>query len=176
MPAIPQSACSENDSEDNIKGIVFYGDSTSTPSTIGYDYVDSCDDETDNIVPYLSKTVDDANWSYLESATVSKNSACLFKQYLDSIIMLVDWTEHTLEQVYNNVTTYETDDAVVKLSEANQWAYLVVETTLPVPHPIYLHGHDFFIVAQGTGTYSSSITPNTRNLPRRDTAMLPGSC
>lgn len=175
MRAIPQSACSENDSEDNIKGIVFYGDSTSTPSTTGYDYVDSCDDETDNIVPYLSKTVDDANWSDLESATVSKNTAGLFKWYLNSTSMLVDWAQPTLEQVYNNVTTYETDDAVIELSEANQWVYLVVETTLPVPHPIHLHGHDFFIIAQGTGTYSSSITLNTSNPPRRDTAMLPGS-
>lgn len=45
MRAIPQLACSDNDSTDNIKGIVHYGSSDSTPTTTGYSYVDSCADE-----------------------------------------------------------------------------------------------------------------------------------
>ncbi|KAG5659112.1 hypothetical protein KAF25_000314 [Fusarium avenaceum] len=175
MRAIPQAACSDNDSSDNIKGIVYYGDSPGTPSTTGYDYTDSCDDETDNIVPYISKSVDDADWDDLETATVGKNTAGLFKWMLNSTSMLVDWADPTLAQVLNGSTDYETDDAVIELSEANKWVYFVVETTLPVPHPIHLHGHDFFILAQDTGTYSSSVTLNTSNPPRRDTAMLPAN-
>ncbi|KAL0938056.1 laccase-1 precursor [Colletotrichum truncatum] len=174
MRAIPQSACSDNDSTDNIKGIVSYG-TVDTPTTTSYDYTDSCDDETDNLVPYLSKTVSDANWDDLESATVGKNSAGLFKWYLNSTSMLVDWASPTLQQIVNGTTSWETDDAVIKLSEAGQWVYFVVETTLAVPHPIHLHGHDFFILAQGSGTYSSSVTLNTSNPPRRDTALLPAS-
>lgn len=175
MRAIPQSACSDNDSTDNIKGIVYYGDSPSTPSTTGYDYTDSCDDETDNITPYISKTVSSADWNDLETASVSKNSAGLFKWYLNSTTMLVDWENPTLEMVVNGTTEYDSSDAVIELSEASQWVYFVVQTTLAVPHPIHLHGHDFFILAQGTGTYSSDITLNTSNPPRRDTAMLPAS-
>nr|XP_036580720.1 laccase-1 precursor [Colletotrichum truncatum]KAF6788792.1 laccase-1 precursor [Colletotrichum truncatum] len=89
--------------------------------------------------------------------------------------MLVDWASPTLQQIVNGTTSWETDDAVIKLSEAGQWVYFVVETTLAVPHPIHLHGHDFFILAQGSGTYSSSVTLNTSNPPRRDTALLPAS-
>jgi hypothetical protein len=44
-----------------------------------------------------------------------------------------------------------------------------------VPYPIHLHSHDFFILAQGTGTYSSSVTLSLTNPPRRDVAMLPAS-
>ncbi|KAF4953574.1 hypothetical protein FGADI_5910 [Fusarium gaditjirri] len=66
MRAIPQAACSDNDSTDNIKGIVYYEDSPGTPSTTAYDYTDGCDDETDNI------------------ATVGKNTAGLFKWMLNS--------------------------------------------------------------------------------------------
>lgn len=175
MRAIPQAACSDNDSSDNIKGIVYYGDSPGTPSTTAYDYTDSCDDETDNLVPYISKSVEDADWDDLETATVGKNTAGLFKWMLNSTSMLVDWADPTLAQVLNGSTDYETDDAVIELSEANKWVYFVVETTLPVPHPIHLHGHDFFILAQDTGTYSSSVTLNTSNPPRRDTAMLPAN-
>ncbi|KAH6871203.1 Cupredoxin [Thelonectria olida] len=175
MRAIPQSACSDNDSTNNIRGIVYYGDEPDTPSTTGYAYTDSCDDETDNISPYISKTISSADWNELETASVSKNSAGLFKWYLNSTTMLVDWENPTLEMVVNGTTEYDTQDAVIELSEASQWVYFVVQTTLAVPHPIHLHGHDFFILAQGTGTYSSSITLNTSNPPRRDTAMLPAS-
>ncbi|GKT45887.1 laccase-2 [Colletotrichum spaethianum] len=175
MRAIPQAACSDNDSTDNIKGIISYTGTITTPTTTGYTYTDSCDDETDNIVPYLSKSVSDANWDKLDEATVGKNSAGLFKWYLNSTSMVVDWANPTLESIMNGTTSWETDDAVIELSEANQWVHFVVETTLAVPHPIHLHGHDFSILAQGTGTYSSSVTLNTSNPPRRDTAMLPAS-
>ncbi|KAH7176772.1 Cupredoxin [Dactylonectria macrodidyma] len=174
MRAIPQAACSDNDSTDNIKGVVYYGDSPSTPSTTAYTYTDSCDDET-NLVPYLSKTVSSADWNDLELASVSKNTAGLFKWYLNSTTMLVDWENPTLQSVVNGSSDYEDQEAVIELSDANVWVYFVVETTMAVPHPIHLHGHDFFILAQGSGTYSSSVTLNLDNPPRRDTAMLPAS-
>lgn len=175
MRAIPQTACSENDSADNIRGVVYYGDSPSTPDTMGYSYTDGCDDETDNLVPYISKTVDDASWTELESASVGMNSGGLFKWYLNSTSMLVDWAEPTLQQVLDGTTDFDSGDAVIQLGTADQWIYMVVQTTMPVPHPIHLHGHDFFILGQGTGTYASSITLNTTNPARRDTAMLPAS-
>lgn len=89
--------------------------------------------------------------------------------------MLVEWADPTLMQILNGSTTYDTSDAVIELPTANEWVFIAIQTTLAVPHPIHLHGHDFFIVAQGTGTYSSSVTHNLDNPPRRDTAILPGS-
>ena len=176
MRAIPQIACSDNDSTDNIKGIVYYGDSAGTPSTTGYDYTDSCDDEdVADLVPYVSKTVDSAAVQDSETATVGKNSDNLFRWYLNSTTMVVDWADPTLLQVYNNATTFDTSNAVIQLAEADEWAYIVIQTTLAVPHPIHLHGFDFFVLAQGSGTYSSSTTLNLDNPPRRDTAMLPAS-
>ncbi|KAM0515152.1 hypothetical protein ACHAPS_009185 [Verticillium nonalfalfae] len=175
MRAIPQSACSDNESTDNIKAIVYYGDSVTTPKTIGYDYTDSCDDESDNLVPVVSKAVEGADWSDLAIATVGRNSAGLFKWYLNSTSLLVDWADPTLGQVLAGATEWETENAVLQLSEANKWVYLVVQTAMGVPHPIHLHGHDFFVLAQGSGTYSASVTLNTENPPRRDTALLPAS-
>ena len=80
MRAIPQIACSDNDSTDNIKGIVYYGDSASTPNTTAYDYTDSCDDEdTTNLVPVVQKTVDSAALSEVENVAVGQNSNNLFR-------------------------------------------------------------------------------------------------
>jgi FtsP/CotA-like multicopper oxidase with cupredoxin domain len=44
----------------------------------------------------------------------------------------------------------------------------------PIPHPIHLHGHDFYVIGAGTGVYSDPSTLNYNNPPRRDVATLPG--
>jgi FtsP/CotA-like multicopper oxidase with cupredoxin domain len=63
---------------------------------------------------------------------------------------------------------------VIELPTADEWAYVVVESTLGIPHPIHLHGHDFMVLAQNTGTYNSSNSSlSLVNPPRRDVAILP---
>jgi FtsP/CotA-like multicopper oxidase with cupredoxin domain len=89
--------------------------------------------------------------------------------------MIVDWQDPTLLQVLNGNTTYATSNAVIELPNADERVYIVIETTLGVPHPIHLHGHDFFVLAQGSGTYDSHVALTLNNPPRRDTAMLPAS-
>lgn len=176
MRAIPQSACSENDSSNNIKGIIYYGNSTSTPTTSGYTYTDNCDDEdSSNLVPVLSKTVSSSyTWNKSEPVSIGFNDENLFRWKMNGTSMQVEWSNPTLLQVWNNETSFTNTSGVVQLDEPNSWAYVLIETSNPVPHPIHLHGHDFTILAQGTGTYDSSNITLT-NPPRRDTAMLPGS-
>jgi hypothetical protein len=172
MRAIPQAACSDNDNSDDIKGIVSYTSTVTTPTTTGYDYTDGCDDETDNIVPYISKTVGGADLSTSEAVSISIVDS-LFKWTMNSTSLLLDWADPTISQVLAGTTTFDTDQSVIALDDADVWFYLVIDTTLAVTHPIHLHGHDFFILAQGTGTYSSSVALNLDNPPRRDVAMLP---
>ena len=64
------------------------------------------------------------------------------------------------------------------LDEANnnKWVYFIIQdlSGLTAFHPIHLHGHDFYIIAQGFGLFVQGITPlNLNNPPRRDTALLP---
>ena len=178
--AIPDSYCSENDNTDDIKGILHYGSSTGTPSTSAFTYDENnCGGEdASNIVPYLSLDVDtSADLTDDLAVTVGKNSASLFKWYIGGTTFLVEWNDPTAKQIIENSTTSFADSsAVIELPTANEWYYLIIETTLAVPHPIHLHGHDFWVLASGSGTYSSaSPTLNTSNPPRRDTAMLPGA-
>lgn len=43
-------------------------------------------------------------------------------------------------------------------------------------HPIHLHGHDFWILAQQAGVFDgTSASFDTTNPPRRDVATLPGN-
>lgn len=174
MRAIPQSACSAITNADDVRAIVTYADTASEPTTSQWEYeTDECVDET-NLVPYLSKTVGSADWDDNTEAsfTIVDN---LFKWTLNSTSMLVDWANPTLQMVINEQTDFEDDDAVIELTTANEWVYLVIDTTLAIDHPIHLHGHDVFVLAQGTGTYDDSVALNLDNPPRRDTTMLPAS-
>lgn len=175
LRAIPQSACSDNDNSDNIKGIISYS-TVATPSTTAYTYTDSCADEAvASLVPYLSKTVESKTWTVAEPVSVGTNTDSLFRWYLNETTMAVEWADPSLLQIYNGNETWSSSDAVVTLDGSNEWAYVVIQTTNTVPHPIHLHGFDFYILAQGSGTYSTSTTLNLDNPPRRDTAMLPSS-
>lgn len=176
MRAIPQSACSDNDSSDNIKGIVYYGDSASTPDTSAYSYTDSCDDmEASELIPSLSQSASTVYYNSDEPVTLGQNTDSLFRWSMNGTSMQVYWDNPSLLQLWNNQTSFTNTSGVVTLPKANKWSYVVIETTNAVPHPIHLHGHDFFVLAQGTGTYSSSAISTLTNPPRRDTAMLPGS-
>jgi hypothetical protein len=43
-----------------------------------------------------------------------------------------------------------------------------------LPHPIHLHGHDFYVVKSGPGVWDGTTNGMTFNNPtRRDTATLP---
>ncbi|KAF4310328.1 Multicopper oxidase type 1 [Botryosphaeria dothidea] len=175
LRAIPQSACSDNDNTDDIKGIIHYGSSTDTPSTSAYDYTDACvDEDSSDLVPYVSKTATSGT-SLAEAVTVAYNSDNLFRWYMNETSMEVEWENPTLLQVYNDNLTFTDTSGVVQLDTADQWYFFVIETDNAVPHPIHLHGHDFFILAAGTGSYSDNVTLTLDNPPRRDTAMLDSS-
>lgn len=50
-------------------------------------------------------------------------------------------------------------------------------TRVPIPHPIHLHGHDFYVLGRGHGVFDPSSSPSTltwQNPTRRDVALLPG--
>jgi FtsP/CotA-like multicopper oxidase with cupredoxin domain len=62
--------------------------------------------------------------------------------------------------------------------DANRWVYSVIDTRLPVPHPIHVHGRGFyfFFLAQATSaTYDLCMKLNLDNPPRKDVVTLPAS-
>jgi FtsP/CotA-like multicopper oxidase with cupredoxin domain len=177
MRSLPQTDCSTNSNSDDIKGIVRY-DSTSTsdPTTSAYTYTDNCEDEAmTDLVPYLSLDASAAALTNDEPVTLGRSNG-VFKWYMAATTFSVEWDNPTLLQIYNGNTTFDTATHVVEIPTANEWMYFIIETTNTVPHPIHLHGHDFFVLAQGSGTYDSTTTTlTTSNPPRRDVAMLPSA-
>ncbi|KAJ2980988.1 hypothetical protein NQ176_g2301 [Zarea fungicola] len=170
--AIPQIACSNNGNPDDTRGVLYYGKEPDTPSTTGYSYTDACVDEPiANLVPYVPLAAGSQNRSDSVTVTISRSNVLLWT--IDSVSFNVTWSNPTLLQMMGNDSDFSKQSHVIELNEANTWEYLIIQSSFAVSHPIHLHGHDFYILAQGTGTYDSSQLTASANPPRRDVALLP---
>ncbi|MCJ1426817.1 hypothetical protein MMC29_004720 [Sticta canariensis] len=90
----------------------------------------------------------------------------------------VDWEDPTYSYVINHNTSYPSTANLIQIEESIWTFWIIQETTQPaIPHPIHLHGHDFFVLgAQENAIFdraTSVTTLNFNNPPRRDVAMLP---
>lgn len=104
------------------------------------------------------------------------SATSLFKWKIGLNTMLAAWEAPSLLQIAEGNATWESAENVYVLPNANEWVYWIIDTTLPIPHPIHLHGHDFYILAQAaSATFDSSVALNLQNPPRRDVATLPAS-
>ena len=85
--------CSENANPTNVKGIIYYSDSLSTPSTTGYSYTDSCvDEDMSDLTPIVSETVSSPFYNKSEPVSLGKTGGSLYRWKLNSTSMHVDWT------------------------------------------------------------------------------------
>jgi hypothetical protein len=126
-----------------------------------------------DLTPIVTESVSSPFYNKSEPVSLGKNSGSLYRWRLNSTSMQVDWTDPTLLEVYRGHHSWANTSGVVELPHKNRWTYVVIETELSVPHPIHLHGHDFVVMAQGSGTYDGEVTSLAKP-PKRDTAMLPG--
>ena len=54
---------------------------------------------------------------------------------------------------------------------SNSSIRFVIRNTTPLAHPMHLHGHNFWVLAEGTGTWDGVVT-NAQNPQRRDVQLL----
>jgi len=173
-----QNVCAATIQALDIKGIVRYtGSLGGTPTTTGYNYTGECVDEPiASLVPIvaLDATNNDTELDY--QVTVTPNSANLFKWYLSGTTFQSQYGDPTLVHLIENGTlpTYS-GSLIIDIPDAGEWVYIIIQSGVPVPHPIHLHGHDFYILAEGAGSYDSSVALNLQNPARRDTALLPAA-
>lgn len=179
MRAIAQSACSDNANPDNIKGIIRYdSSSTADPTSTAHasaDTDDCVDEPAASLVPYLSIDADVSDHEDDFSVAIAR-TAGRFYWSMGGETFNNDWTYPTVQQVYDGNSNYTSPQNCYELPDADQWVYWIVQTTLGVPHPMHLHGHDFWVLGSGSGTYDASTANlTTVNTPRRDVVLLPAS-
>ncbi|KAF2466250.1 uncharacterized protein BDR25DRAFT_293639 [Lindgomyces ingoldianus] len=163
----------------NIKSIFHYdGANSANPNSTGITLPTGCYDET-NIVPYVKTTVPQKLPKKIELGfTNTATSDGLVQWLVDSSMMQVDFTKPTLQYILDGNDTFNVAENVYIVGEAHQWQYWVIQqtnTAPPLPHPIHLHGHDFYVLDHAENTqWTGDISKLKMENPiRRDTATLP---
>ncbi|CAD0081465.1 unnamed protein product [Aureobasidium vineae] len=136
-------------------------------------------------VPYWTQAVDQSQYA-AQVQTLSTgvapglttNGKNFALWHLDTTAMMVNWDRPTLQYVQEGNTSYPDPYAVIEIPTEGTWTYWLIQMgqqNPPLPHPIHLHGHDFFVLGSGAGVFDSSTASlNFANPPRRDTSILPG--
>jgi FtsP/CotA-like multicopper oxidase with cupredoxin domain len=183
-------------------GIVRYNASdksdpvTGPPAHLDFGCMDPTADELVPIVPkQVGRRVNDLEPAdYLKIGlqgwpNASDPNSLIRKWALGSGPMYSDWREPSVKRLTlnaGNSSQFPPESEPMHLDyETGEWVYFVIENNHELPeadpprviprsvHPIHLHGHDFYVLAQGPGKFNESIVPNLDNPPRRDVANCP---
>jgi FtsP/CotA-like multicopper oxidase with cupredoxin domain len=179
MRANSQKACAANAQADDIKGIIRYAsasNSTAVPTSTAYNYTVECVDEPlASLIPTAKVNAYSKDKIFTEDVTVGVNAENLFRWYLGGTTFYSKYEDPTLVRVIanNSAPTYS-GNLMLDLPKMNEWVYIIVQSSVPLNHPIHLHGHDFLILGSGSGTYTNQPL-NLNNPPRRDTANMPAA-
>lgn len=139
-------------------------------------------------VPYWKQAVDSSTFkdqmktlsTQFSPSGVVANGQNLVLWSLNTTTMNVMWDNPTMQYVMTGNTSYPADLNVIEIPNAGVWTYWVIQEVAnspPIPHPIHLHGHDFFVLGTGSGQFNASTQTSALNFatpPRRDTTILPG--
>ncbi|KAF3098746.1 hypothetical protein TWF706_006751 [Orbilia oligospora] len=190
----------ECSTEDARSGIVRYDSrSTKNPPTISNCRNQKlCRDEPKQLIkPILKKSVPPppsgmldgffVSWDPSSNGSKTSQKGTEWRWNMANSTFFVDWAEPTYSylSLEGSKMPFPHSYQPIYLSEKNQWAYFVINANftriekmpLRLDHPIHLHGHDFFVLAQVTNEQFDKNVPVTYDLDnpmRRDTTVLPG--
>lgn len=183
MRAIWQTTCSVNVGGllSNILAIVRYdASSTADPTTLNpaaLSIATCADEPATSLVPHLRLDVG-SDWTregdfYLSHVGLLTS----FTWTINKSSLYLNWSDPTLLRIEADDPIWPTDYNVVPITKVNKWVVYIFhnDLLLPLSHPIHLHGHDFWVVGQGSTPFVSLFFDPVQlvNAPRRDTATLP---
>lgn len=188
-----QRSCCDNDMWNNTLGIVRYNPkSTALPTTTNpaTSYNDSCDDEPlKKLVPYVNLSVPKTKFIppiniYYKFVPMpagflfTMNDSYIWTNFSAPTNLLIsegdtNWPNTPYPDGYEDHGF--TDYFTVPLAAENEWVYYAVNdiSHRNRSHPMHLHGHDYYVLAQGQGVYTSDVKLNFKTPMRRDVATVP---
>ncbi|PWY88379.1 extracellular dihydrogeodin oxidase/laccase-like protein [Aspergillus heteromorphus CBS 117.55] len=166
----------ESTTYDTALAAVYYqsANTSSVPQTTGTSWESNhCrNDPLEDTVPYYPiappatpSTVDTVN------ITLGYNATGYILFFVDGSSFRADYNEPVLFLANQNVSqVYPTERNVYDFGN-NTSVRMILTNTFAMQHPMHLHGHNFWVLAEGTGTWNGTIT-NPSNPQRRDTQIL----
>ncbi|KAF2170607.1 multicopper oxidase [Zasmidium cellare ATCC 36951] len=159
---------------------------TRTPNSTAFPEPTDCLEPTP-LTPYWPQTVPPKQ----QLGTLQVNTTHAVTDYSNNDSMVVwalgqtidvNWSEPTLSYIHSNTTqALPSLYNVLPTAPSGAWNYWLIQqppntTISAIPHPIHLHGHDFFVLGQGNTTWEGNMTKlNFESPTRRDTSTIYGN-
>lgn len=174
------TACGDNEilkSNIQLGAILSYtGAPSGNPTTTGVALRTACvDEDRFKLVPFVPNTVPSSAVGTAGKIDLKLGAGNVVRWLLDGSPMIVDWNNPTLETTLAGSSNFYPNANIRELSTSN-WYIWYIESTdaFQLPHPIHLHGHDFYVVGEGPGKWDGSASSLNLNNPlRRDTTTMP---
>ena len=187
--ATNEIGCQSNNNGGIGQAIIRYdGASVANPTSTSSATSTGCSDPG-TLTPWVPNTVGSADLFReqarsldvsLASAGTTSNGQNIVVWGINLTAIDVQWETPTLEYVQTGNTSYPITDNLIELPTEGQWVFWIIQEVAGagpnIYHPMHLHGHDFYVLGSGTGTFDLQTGPDSlqyNNPPRRDTAMLP---
>jgi len=169
-------------------GIIHYegASPTALPTNRGTPIVATCTGETGftpvvprNIPPNLFRPSDIASNTLPIGLNIVNHTTKgqIFSWHVKDTPISVEWGHPVLEYILEGNYSFPAAINLIQLNQKDTWTLFLVHSSLSLPHPIHLHGHDFLVLGLGTGTFDpQKHLPllNYSNPVRRDVEQLPG--
>ncbi|RDL34447.1 uncharacterized protein BP5553_07575 [Venustampulla echinocandica] len=180
------SGCGSNLMNKKIFAIFSYSTVTAADptSTASDSSAVTCADPT-GLEPRIPKSVPD--FTYVNDNTDKLNvgftGSPVNTWKINDNSISVDWKQPTLRYLADGQAASLSEIPglnLYELSVPDKFYYWVIQNGLNIPHPIHLHGHEFYILGQTNGTTGQTFSGDKSKLnfekpPRRDVATLPGN-
>jgi FtsP/CotA-like multicopper oxidase with cupredoxin domain len=158
----------------NTKGalITYDGTPAGEPTVAPLVLPSGCTDEETGIIPFVTTTVPAPGNALTGLHLTLDTSAGVFWK-VNNQAMDIDWSTPTLDYVLKGNYTLPPNDNAITINQAG-WVYFLITNDTPLPHPVHLHGHDYFVLATGNGT-GADAQLKFNNPIRRDTHSVAGN-
>jgi FtsP/CotA-like multicopper oxidase with cupredoxin domain len=177
MRSTANQICSDTNNPDG-RAIVYYenADKSSLPSTTGYPLPASPDnngctnDDLTLTVPSCAMPVEDPGTTFTLTMNLATNGSGAPQWLMNGVAFRGDYNSPLLLDVAQGNDDFESVWNVYNQGNASSVRMIVYNQFL-ADHPMHLHGHDFQVLATGTGTWDGTIT-NPSNPQRREVQQI----
>jgi FtsP/CotA-like multicopper oxidase with cupredoxin domain len=143
-----QNACAGTVQALDIRAVVTYTNAPTgvLPTSSAYNYTTECVDEPlASLVPVVPLNVGAADFT--EGAlevVIGGNAVNLYKWFLSGTTFQSQYGDPTLLDIYTNDTVPSySGNLLIELPNNKEWVYVIVESPIPLPHPLHLHGKTY---------------------------------
>ena len=171
--------CSVTDNPDAL-AIIYYenANTTAEPTSTSWtiDDSDCANDALSETVPFFAIAPPTVNTTVDVALSFELNSTGHFLWTFDASTFRTDYNNPILPLLQaSNSTTYidefPTEWNVYNFG-SNKSFVIVINNENAVAHPMHIHGHNMFVLSEGTGTWDGTTQGNSSNPARRDVQLL----